>query len=160
MSMFLQEVDENESLLYYRVRSSLIAALKECIFEIKSKGLSKDLDFFDFDCHAEIHELPQNDIIGLKSFSSHFNDGIIEISSFLVCSTMNDLNGIRLSKMIGHIFSRFFANKAIKILKEDETQFAALDIKNGTEVMPMSKSDGRMVQFIDLSANVSKANRH
>jgi hypothetical protein len=153
MSVFMQKVDDGLSKLYYRTRSSLIAALNECVEEVKP--ISNKVCFFDFDCHADTHELPQCDIIGLKSFSFYDDNGNVQLSAFIVCSTMNDLNGLRLSKIIGHVFSRFIGNKAIRILDEVKDDVAAMTTLTGTEVTPMSKSDARMVQYIDMSAVLS-----
>lgn len=159
MSMFMQNYDKSTSKMYYRVRSSLIAALNECLGEIKDCNLSNDIVFFDFDCHADIHEMPQKDVLGLKGFSFYDDDGVINLSTFIVCSTMDDLNGIRLSKIIGHVFGRFIGNKAVCVLDEYKNKIAAITTVSGTEIMPMSKSDARMVQYIDVTAKISDTTR-
>lgn len=159
MSLFYQKYDNFLGNLYYMSRSSLIAALHECMEDMKNLGITQKLSFVDLDCHAEVQELPQNDIIGIKSFSSYDNDGVYQISAFIVCSTMNDENGIRLSKLIGYMFSRFAGSKSLKVINEDQQPVSCLDILGGTEVMPMSKSDGRMVQYIDITANIRTATR-
>lgn len=155
MSLFMQGYDESFGKLYYRTRSSLISALKECVEDLKKMKTSSNISFFDFDCHAEVHELPQKDLLGLKSFSFYDDSGVIEMSTFIVCSTMDDDNGLRLSKIIGYVFSRFAGTKAIKIINETQKHLYSIEIKSGVEVMPMSKSDGRMVQYIDVTGNIS-----
>lgn len=159
MSFFCQSYNEFWGNMYYCTRSSLIGSLKECIEDIKSLGLSSDISFVDLDCHAEVRELEQVDLLGIKSFSMHDSDGTCEVSTFIICSTMNDINGIRLSKIIGYVFSRFLSSRSVKIINEERQIISSLDIRTGTEIMPMSKSDGRMVQYIDIVANISTPTR-
>lgn len=159
MSLFNRSYNKFVGNLYYMTRSSLIAALKECIDDMKRRNLSKEITFVDLDCHAEIQELPQVDFVGIKSFSMYDDDGVCQVSTFVCCSTMNDENAIRLSKIISYVFSRFAGNISVNILNENQQVITTLDIKSGVEVMPMSKSDGRMVQYIDITGNISTAIR-
>ncbi len=159
MSMFYQEYNEIVGKYYYCSRSSLIAALKECIADMEERGIGKDIKFVDFDSHAEIRELEQFDIVGLQSFSFREDNGTTSVAFFVNCSTMRDLNGIRLSKIIGYMFSRLCGCKSIKVINEDQQVISSLDLSSSVEIMPMSKSDGRMVQKIDIIGYLSSATR-
>lgn len=155
----MNKQQEFNAKIYYLSRSSVIRAISDCCRAVKELEISKDATFFDFDSHAENFELIQNDVIGLRSYATYDEDGVVRNSFYVVCSTMNDKNGIRLSKIVSYVFARFLSGNTINVFNEESEIITSLNITSGTEVMPMSKADNRMAQYVDVSCLLSAKTR-
>lgn len=153
-NMFDQPATVENTSLYFEAWSSVIRAMQQCIAEIKQLGLSDDIEVLNLDDHADIRELPKKDYVFFSSFNQMGDEHQLEYGFFVGCSTWADTNNLRHTRLISYLASRFAPARAISIVRDNgngglET-IGKLNIQSGTEVMPMSKSDQRSVQFIEV----------
>lgn len=153
VDMFEQDVDEKTVDLYYNHRSSILRGFNQCVEEIKQLKLSKNLTAGDLDSHAEIRDLPNTDLIMLKGISCYDDEKLLQFSFMIGVSTINDQHGIRLSKIMSYVNARYFPGRGLKVIDFEGNKIGALNIKDGTEISPMSNSEGRMFQFITVECN-------
>lgn len=151
-SLFLQQFNENDSSLYYSHWQSVIAGFQEIITEIKELNISNDIEIFNMDDHADIHEIPMHDFVILQHFFMDVDEGNVNVTFNVGISTYADENNHRLSKLISHLFGRYLPGKSQNILDEDGNVKAVITFTEGVMLNQMSKSEMRSTQFITVTA--------
>lgn len=137
--------------LYENLHSSLVSFAQTIIEDRKELYPDVLIDFIDWEAHANIHELPDKDLIGLTAVTLTEEDPEMFSGSFTVgISTFaNDKNLFRLRNYVGKAFSEMRPLKRVPLYDaENCLQLGWLHIVDGTTVMPMTKADARPLQFI------------
>lgn len=150
--VFDQNIDEEESMLYYNAWSSVICSFQQCVDELKAKGYSDNLEVINLDSHASVFDLPEKDIITLTGFHSTTDEKIVSFGWFIGVATFNDKNNHRLAKIISYLYARFSAGKALKVFNERGEEVSKLTLTNRTHIVPMSSEKNRSVQMINVDA--------
>lgn len=99
--------------IYMNTKASL---LKYCKDFCTRNGF--DFDVFDFDAHATINELPDNDLIGIGEFSMENNSQMYIVTCMIgVCTKADDQNLTRLSPAIDKLFNELQPDRVDNILE-------------------------------------------
>lgn len=116
-------------------------------------GLSRSLVIFDFDAHATLEELPENDLIGIMEFSLGSDTGMLTTETMIVISTNDDLNLGRLRKFIGELFDQLQPGATFSVVDADSgIAIGNLKIMDGTQILPVARSRTRPFQAIAIRA--------
>ncbi|MBD9544260.1 hypothetical protein IB276_32975 [Ensifer sp. ENS04] len=140
--------------LYENLHGSLVAFTQSIIEDRKLVYPDVPIEFVDWEAHANIHELPDQDLIGLTAvtlteeevemFSGSFTIGISSFAS--------DKNLFRLRNYVGEAFARMRPLSKIPFYDAEACQQRGwLIITDGTTVMPMTKADARPLQFVQCA---------
>lgn len=110
-----------------------------------------DIEYIDWEAHANIQELPDADLIGSTAVT--FTEEAPEIFSMSftigVSTHASDKSLFRLRNYVGEIFSRLRPGQQIPFYDSvTAAQIGWLNITDGTMVMPMTRADVRPLQFI------------
>lgn len=151
-NLFLQPVNENDGDLYYCHWQSVFAALQQLVDEMHELEISNDIEVFNMDDFADIHELPMKDFMILRHFRFEVDEGSVNVSFNLGISTYSDGNNHRLSELISYVYGRVFPGKAMYVVNKDGLKTATLTFTENTLVNQMSKSEMRSTQFITVTA--------
>lgn len=114
----------------------------------------KDAQYVDWEAHANLHELPEGDLIGTiaitfteeapELFSGSFSIG--------VSTQTNDVSLFRLRSYVGEVFSKLRPGMQIALFdRESMIQLGWLHVVDGTHVMPMQRADARPLQFVQCN---------
>lgn len=139
---------------------SLVQSLKrycvELITELGADGI--DASLIDWDEHADIHELPVGNLIGVAGSGVSVEDGIYEVSFGVGVSTQNDRALIKLRKIISRVFNDLSPGKQLKFYDATQntpTEVTWMQMINGTSVVPMTKAETRPFQMVMARALVN-----
>ena len=132
-----------------QIWSTLFALCKE--FKTALSSIS-DLEVQNFDAVSEIAELPDRDMIGITELS-RTEDPLVTIEASFVCSTWEDANLFRLTKIVGHVKDRLKTDARFTLFRPDTLTAAGnLVVMGGTTVMPvMRSSKHRAVQAVAVT---------
>jgi len=151
-SLFHQPPSSNDGDLYYCHWQSVFAAFNELVEEIKTLGISNDIEIMNMDDFADIHEIPMNDFIILRHFNMDIDEGTVNVMFNVGVSTYSDGNNHRLSKLISYIYGRYMPGKAQSVLDRDGNIKGTITFTDGTLINYMSKSEMRSTQYITVVA--------
>ena len=145
-------------MIYWDVLASVWRFCNEFIEEMKGEGLSSDLAFINWDAHADIHELPATDLIGPATFAMDVDDRVHSVSCAVGLSTFNDKNMFRHAQIIASLYEALQPEKKLDVYDYSEgTVTSWMVLRNGTAVLPTTRSEVRPFQFVQFSALVSPA---
>ncbi len=137
--------------LYENLHSSLTVFAQGIIEDRKLLNPEVPLEFIDWEAHANIHELPDTDLIGLTALtvtedSAHMFQGSFTLGA---SSFSSDKNLFRLRNYVGKAFSCMRSECKIPFYDAEAcTMVGWLYIVDGTTIMPMTRADARPLQFI------------
>lgn len=133
--------------LYENIWSSIVNFCNDVI-----EG--KDAQYVDWEAHANMHELPEGDLVGSTAITFTEEEPELFSGSFAigVSTQTNDTNLFRLRKYVGEIFSKLRPGMKVALFdRETMAQLGWLYVVNGTMVMPMTRADARPLQFIQCN---------
>lgn len=135
-----------------------LSAVRMIVDTIEEQGWADQVEYYEFDAHADNVELPQKDLIGLVAFSSTQNDGFHDITFGVVIMTYDDAGLIRSTTYTDVFYRRLEAHKKFPMFLPDgtPTDFEAVCF-DGTSASPMSRVDVRPTADIQVSARVTRA---
>lgn len=137
--------------LYENLHASLTVFAQSVIEDRKIVYPEVEIDFIDWEAHANIHELPERDLIGLTAVTFNESEPETFQGSFTlgISTYKNDKNLFRLRNYVGTAFSRMRGTCKIPLYDtENSMQLGWLYIADGTTVMPMTRADVRPLQFV------------
>lgn len=133
------------------IRGSIIKFTNGLITDINALN-STSFQFVDWDTHANMHEIPQVDLLGPNALAWRADDTFCEITVAIGVSTINDANLFKSWGAISYIFEKLLPKKTIPFY-ESSTQVVRsyMIVVDGTTVAPMSRAEIRPYQFVQAS---------
>lgn len=138
---------------YNNIRKSL---LKFCNDFIASNEL-ENFKPFDFDSHATIDKLPENNLIGVAEYAVRNNDKTYDITCMIVVSTLADDNGnVKLNSVVGKLFGVLKpGHNLVAVSGDNGTQIGHMVVRSPVEALPVAGTDGRPFLGIAVSLGSS-----
>ena len=138
-------------------QASLFSALNDLISKWKSEGHTSDMQPFKWDAHSDVSVAPETDLVGPMELSLQSNSGLQTASAMIAVSTINDTNIFRLDQMAGDTYARFSPDQTLPLIRASNgNSYGIINVKNGTELMPIMNTDIRSVRAIAVSLAADK----
>ena len=141
------------------VKDFVSSLIKFCVDQIAiavDNGLSTDLAFINLDAHANISELPATDLLGLTGFATEVDGGIHSVSCAFCVMTIRDVNMFRHYKILDQLYRVLQPERTIGYYDADTADYLGwMVLTDGTMVTPVSRSETRALQFIQVNALVN-----
>jgi len=117
-----------------------------------------DVQYTEWDGHAEDFKLPNKDLVGLVVFSCTENDKFHDLNFGIGIMVIDDPSLVRATNYADLFYQRLQAQKRFPMFNDDgsRTGFEAV-IFDGTSVSPMTRVDYRPTFDIQVSARVTRA---
>jgi hypothetical protein len=135
------------------VYKSLIAEIQEIIREIKSRGVSDNLQYHAWDSRGDITELPDTDLMGLVDWTYSENGGLSTIQTGIMISTRNDQNLFKevaiLDAIREHCVEKPGNFKAWKIYDNNGEHYTWFQVSD-FEVLPSGRSEVRNTRHVGI----------
>lgn len=112
------------------------------------------IEFIDWESHANIHELPDTDLIGPTAITvTEVSPQIVEVGfAIAVSSYSTDKNLFRMRSYVSEAFERTRAGKQIKVYDSDTAQpLGYIQLVDGTLLAPMSRAETRPWQYVQAT---------
>lgn len=142
--------------IHASIWGSIVKMCNELIAEFRLENPSANIQFIDWEAHANIEELPDTaqDLIGPTSLViMETSPEMFDINFAIAVSTYStDENLFRLRAYISKIFERLRPLKKF-IVYDSETAgtIGYVVATNGTGIMPMSRSTNRPFQYVQVA---------
>jgi hypothetical protein len=109
-------------------------------------------DFLDFEAHADIRKLPENDIYGISGHAVVADDGTDNMVFTIAVSTFGDENLFRMRKAVAQLYEDWKNSGFTIPLFDGETtdKLGSLVVTSGTVVSPVGKAEIRPYQTITV----------
>lgn len=136
------------------VWASLVNFSRGIIAEEKAKYPQVPIEFIDWEAHANIHELPDTDLIGPTALTiTEHSPQMFEVNfSIAVSSYETDKNLFRLRDYLSTAFEKLRPLEQIKIYDSATAQEVGyLIMANGTFMAPMSRAETRPWQYVQAT---------
>jgi hypothetical protein len=139
--------------IQFDINSSL---LKMCTDFTTDNSLT-DYETIDFDAHASINDLPNNDLIGIAEYSLMELEDMFEGScTVMICTTQDDSYLEKLKPTVSKLFNRLRSGREIEVVNSSNgTVIGRLKIMVGTEATPVARTKSRPLQGINISFGLS-----
>lgn len=134
-------------------RNAQASLLKFCKDSIIGSGVNvQSFKPFNFDTHATINQLPNEDLVGIAELSLRNDQETYEITvMFVVCTGSDDTYSERLNPMIDYLFDKLKPGHQIMLVTEDTGQIVGkATIERGVTVLPIASTKGRPMQAISV----------
>jgi hypothetical protein len=139
--------------IYQSVWGSIVHFANELIADLhNSEG---NLSFIDWETHANIHELPDQDMLGPMAVTiTELTPQMFEVTFAIAVSTYaTDDNLFRMKAYLGEVFERMRVNKQIRVFDNETAEpMGYMIITDGTLLAPMSRAETRPFQYVQASA--------
>jgi hypothetical protein len=136
------------------VWGSLVNFSNVLIADMRSQYTDIPIEFIDWEAHANIHELPDTDLIGPTALTiTEVSPQIMEISFAIAASSFaSDKNLFRMRSYITEAYERLRVGKQIDIYNSDTAQkLGYLKLVDGTLLAPMSRAETRPWQYVQAT---------
>lgn len=124
----------------------------------KDFGSANSLSLIDYEAHANIHELPESDLVGPGDFEVINDEGLFYITTLIGVSTFNDTNLGKLRRTIDLLFEALKPDTVIPWYYADNASLGGtMKVRGPITVMPvMRQAQNRPLQFVGfgLAPNV------
>lgn len=138
------------------LHGSLIKFTQDFIAKARLDNVSTDLDFINLDAHAEIHEWPAVDLIGLQGFAVQTNDKMHEVAASLFVMTINDPNLFKHYELLDRLFTALKPENIIKLYSAaTAAEKSWMVVADGTSVYPVGRAETRTLQAIHFTLEVN-----
>ena len=141
--------------IYPSVWGSIVRFSNQLIADFKSVDDTGKLDFIDWESHANIHELPDTDLLGPTALTiTEFSPQMFEVNFSIAVSTYStDKNLFRMRSYLGEVFERMRPQKQINVYDSvTAAKLGYMIFTEGTIIAPMSRAETRPWQYIQGSA--------
>jgi hypothetical protein len=108
--------------------------------------------YFDWDAHAQLSELPENDVVGPAGIGLSNEGKITQVVFSIGLATVGDANLFRLRKMMSQLYGELQPEMTIPVYDTTGTRRSWLVVKSPVTIAPVSKSEVRACQFISVMA--------
>lgn len=135
--------------------SSIVVLSRALIQECAAANVGSEIEFMDWEAHANTPELPNMDLIGPSAMTvTEHSKELITVSFAIGVSTFTgDKNLFRQRDYVARVFERLRPeNKIIYFDAESASEKSVLVITDGTMAAPMSKSESRPWQYVQCEA--------
>jgi hypothetical protein len=121
--------------------------------------------YVDWDAHAEIHELPSDDVlVGLSGVSLDHEYEEIRVVFGVGLATQNDPNLFKLRALTSHMYGAFFPETRVELYDKADIDAGGnitptdwMILTTPIEILPINRAEIRNVQFINCSALLNPA---
>lgn len=135
---------------------SLVKFTQDFISSARGDGVSSDLGFINLDAHAEIHEWPSTDLIGLQGFAVQTDDRMYEIDAALFVMTLNDANLFRHYRLLDRLFKALKPEQKLKLYSADTALAKSwMVVLDGTSILPVGRAETRPLQPVRFTLAVN-----
>jgi hypothetical protein len=131
------------------------------VIEAKPEGVN----YIDWDAHAEIHELPSDDLLmGLSGVSMAQEEDEIQVVFQVGISSQNDPNLFQLRALTGLAYAAFKPETRIDIFNKSDVDSGGdlipvtwMVTTTPLEILPINRAEIRNVQFMNCTALLNPA---
>lgn len=112
------------------------------------------IEFIDWEAHANIHELPDTDLIGPTALTiTELSPQMFEVNfSIAVSSYETDTNLFRMRAYLAEAFERLRPTKTVPIFNSETAQkLGYMIITDGSMLAPMSRAETRPFQYVQVT---------
>lgn len=140
--------------LVENLHSSITVFIQSIIEDRKVAHPGVPIEFVDWEAHANIHELPDTDLIGptalaLTEDEPQFFSGSTTIG---VSTFSSDKNLFRLRNFVGRVFNQIRPGSKIPLYDQEAcVQIGWIHVVGGTAMLPMTRADARPLQFVQCN---------
>lgn len=141
-------------MIYENLHGSLVVFSTDVIDDRKVAHPGAQIEFIDWEAHANIHELPNADLIGTTALTFTEDEPDMFSGSFTigVSTYADDKNLFRLRNLVGEVFRRLRPKSKVALYDHETLeQRGWLYITDGTTILPMTRADVRPLQFVQCS---------
>lgn len=138
------------------VYTCLVSKVKEIISELKTQGISENIEYMAWDARQDTNtELPNTDLIGLADWTFSESDHMPEIECVILLSVVNDSNLFREIEIANVI-----RNKCVHVSRPEYLVWTVRDIDNKPfsqltvtdfTMLPSGESEARTVRQFGIS---------
>lgn len=138
--------------MYATARTSTIRMIVDTIEPWKGQ-----IDYYEWDGHAESFELPSSDLVGLVGFSCTQDGPFHDITFAVGIMAVNDPGLARMTTYVDTFYSRLSAHKKWPMfLPSGELAGFEAVVFDGTSASPMTRVDVRPTCEITVSARITR----
>jgi hypothetical protein len=137
--------------MYENIWGSIVAFSNDIIDDRRAKYPGVDIEYVDWEAHANIQELPEGDLIGTTAITFTEDQPELFNGSFTigVSTYADDSNLFRLRNYVGEVFNRLRPGMKVPFYDHETLeQKGWFHIVDGTIVLPMTRADARPLQFV------------
>jgi hypothetical protein len=116
------------------------------------KANNPTADYFDWDAHAQLSDLPQKDVVGPGSIGLANEGKLTQVIFSYGLATVGDPNLFRLRKLVSQLYGKLQPEMTIPIYDTQGAQHSWMVVKSPVTIAPVSKSEIRAIQFISVMA--------
>lgn len=113
------------------------------------EAITPNLNYEDFDSHADESTVQQGDLIGTSGLSITNNAPFLDVDVMIGISTDTDTNLLRLRKVVAMLFQRLQPLNTIDVLDyETGIKKGNLMVLEGIRILPVGGSQARPIQYV------------
>ncbi|MES0134509.1 hypothetical protein NKJ88_06035 [Mesorhizobium sp. M0016] len=134
---------------------SIVKVCQGIITEVEALYPDTEINFFDWETHSNVAELPNSDLIGPTALAfTEQSPGLSEAVFAIAASTYgDDTNLFRHRKIMSLIFERLRPTKTMKIYDAGSAlEKGFMVFTDGTTLVPMTRSEARPWQYVQVQA--------
>jgi hypothetical protein len=137
--------------MYENIWGSIVAFTNDIVDNRKALYPDVEIEYVDWEAHANIQELPDTDLIGTTAITITEDSTDMFSGSFTigVSTYATDHSLFRLRNYVGEIFKRLQSGSKIAFYDHTTLELKGyMYVTDGTIIMPMTRADTRPLQFI------------
>lgn len=134
-----------------KIYAAVTLSLTKLVEEFRQAQML-DAAYVNWDAHAQIGELPQQDAIGLAGVGlAEDEPGHYEVAAAVALSTWDDMNLIRLTKLVSDFFDLLPISGRVAVFNPaDGTPMSFMVVAGPRSVSPVGKAETRSVQALEF----------
>lgn len=133
--------------------SSIVVGIQQEVAQFKLDYPNTDIQFVDWETHANVNELPNADCIGPTSLTfTEVSPQMVEVNFAIGVSTHgDDHNLFRLRHMVAVLYEKYrVGTRHVYFDADTAAVISYMKSVDGTMVAPMSRADVRPFQYIQV----------
>lgn len=124
---------------YENLHTSMLAYLNTKA-EALGANLNVSISAVNFDAFASESDIPDGDVLGLESLAWMEDEGVYTFSCLFTCGTDDDVNNMRLVKIVSSVFNDVKPECKLRYFDEQlQAQVGWLVVTNGSSVLPVQR---------------------
>lgn len=132
------------------IYKSLVRHIVDTCADIRSDGVSLNIEYYPWDSRGDEAELPNVDLIGLAGWSFRENGGLWEIHCGITVSTLNDENLMREVAIMDAVHDKWGEDLTIPMRDDEGNEFTQLMVAE-FEMLAPGQSEKRNYRPIGLT---------
>lgn len=142
--------------IFMDVRASLLKYCKDV--RARYPNALPNFDVFDFDSHASVNDMPENDVIGISEYSIANADNHYYVTCMIViCTKADDAQLGRLNPAMSALFSELkpgFSGITV-VNAQSGNEIGVLKVMENVTALPVARADNRPIQMIAVEMGSS-----